>query len=125
MKALVIVATAFLCGCLDPFAPPLGTKRFEPRGLYTEYWSAVEQCSGLRGQFDRIRWYAVPATPFICPTTAGYCYGLWREPHDIFVERTAPYLIVGHEMLHDLLQRTDHPPVFRTCGLTRDTAEGG
>ena len=125
MKAFVIMATAFLCGCLDPFAVPLGTERFEPPGLYSEYWRAVEQCSGLRGQFDRIRWYAVPTTPFTCPTTAGSCYGLWREPHDIFVERTAPYLIVGHEILHDLLQRGDHPPVFRACGLIRDTAAGG
>ena len=125
VRACVIVTTAFLGGCLDPFAPPLGTARIEPPGLYGEYWSAVEQCSGLRGEFGRIRWYAVPTAPFTCPTATGFCYGFWRKPHDIFVERTAPFLVVGHEMLHDLLQRGDHPPVFRACGLIRDTTAGG
>jgi len=24
---------------------------------------------------------------------------------------------VEHEMLHDLLQRGDHPPVFQACGV--------
>jgi len=25
--------------------------------------------------------------------------------------------LVEHEMLHDLLQRSDHPPVFKICGV--------
>lgn len=118
-------ALVLLAACLDPFAPPAGTQRFDPPTIYLDYWLAVEQCSGIPGDFRRVRWYAVPETPFPCPVASGSCYGLWHEPHDIFLERTAPYIIVGHEMLHDLLQRGDHPPVFRTCGLVRDSTSGG
>jgi hypothetical protein len=25
--------------------------------------------------------------------------------------------LAEHEMLHDLLQRGDHPPVFKACGV--------
>lgn len=121
MKARVAVTLILFFACLDPFAPPVGTERFDPPSPYREYWGAVQDCSGLRGTFERVHWYAVPVAPFPCPTGSGHCNALWRAPHDIFLERTAPYIIVGHEILHDLLGRGDHPAVFRTCGLMRDT----
>lgn len=121
----MVVLVVLLTSCLDPFAPPIGTRPFDPPTRYRDYWQAVEDCSGIRSNFERVRWYAVPETPFPCPNGSGYCFAIWREPHDIFLERTAPYITVGHEMLHDLLQRGDHPDVFRTCGLLRDTARVG
>ena len=125
LKARVAATLVLFTACIDPFAPPMGTHRFDPPTLYRDYWRAVEDCSALRGDFERVRWYAVPEAPFPCPVGSGYCHALWREPHDIFLERTAPYLIVGHEMLHDLLRRGDHPDVFRTCGLVRDSSAIG
>jgi len=109
---------ALLLGCLDNFAPA-GAIEFTPPAVYQTWWSAIEACAGLWGEFDRIEWYEVPGSDYPCPAYEGRCDGWWRPPHTIYLARQwrdEPRL-VEHEMLHDLLQRGDHPPVFQACGV--------
>ena len=116
--ATVSVALA----CIDPFAPPEGTYRYDPPANYAAAWRSVEACSGLRGDLGRVRWHAVPEA-FPCPP--GRCAGAWEPPHNAYIaepwvyDSVGGYFTVRHEMLHDLVGTLSHPPVFERCGLVR------
>src|SRR5205809_98741 len=61
----------------------------------------------------------VPGSSYSCPAHEGQCDGWWRSPHTIYMAQGLLYnrRLAEHEMLHDLLQRGDHPPVFQACGV--------
>lgn len=127
--ALPLVLTV-AAACLDPFEPPVGTTRLAPPSIYSTLWQAVETCSGIHGEFARVRWFAVPETPFRCGEVT--CVGLWKAPHDVYLgadvvnDSLNRYFTVRHEMLHDLIHGGyDHPPVFEHCGLIRVDIGGG
>jgi hypothetical protein len=70
-----LLATIAPVGCTmhSPFSPPEGTQRFEPPPAYRIAWQQVEGCSGLRGNFDRVRWFVIPQQPtFDCLGTHWY-----------------------------------------------------
>jgi len=107
-----------LLGCLDAFAPA-GAAPFTPAAIYRAWWTEIERCAGVWGDFDRVEWYEVPGAGYSCPDHAGRCDGWWRSPHTIYMAHDRLYnrQLAEHEMLHDLLQRGDHPPVFKACGV--------
>jgi hypothetical protein len=112
------LAPLLLLGCLDSFAPA-GAVPFTPPAAYQTWWAEIERCAGLSGDFDRVEWYGVPGSSYVCPAYEGRCDGWWRSPHIIYMAqaRIGDRRLAEHEMLHDLLQRGDHPPVFQTCGV--------
>jgi hypothetical protein len=112
-----------LLGCLDPFAPASAVA-FTPPGSYRIWWAAIESCAGISGDFDRVEWYEVPGSSYPCPAYEGRCEGWWRPPHTIYMaqDQLANRKLAEHEMLHDLLQRGDHPPVFAACGVATQAA---
>ena len=124
---LTLLRTATLLpvlGCLDPFAPPIGTHRIDPPPAYRTAWQTVEDCSGLHGDFNRVIWYLIPQPFYRCGERN--CLGTWKPPHNIYLSAIAAvdsgsrYFTVRHEILHDLLGGgSDHPTVFATCGLRR------
>ncbi len=107
-----------LLGCLDAFAPA-GAVPFTPHAVYRVWWAEVESCAGIQGDFDRVEWYEVPGSSYSCPAYEGQCDGWWRSPHTIYMAQGLLYnrRLAEHEMLHDLLQRGDHLPVFQACGV--------
>ena len=118
VRPLVWLPLALLAGCLDSFAPA-GAVEFTPPTVYETWWSAIEACAGLWGTFDRVEWYDVPGADYPCPAYEGLCDGWWQPPHSIYLAHRwrNDRQLVEHEMLHDLLQRGDHPPVFQACGV--------
>ena len=129
---LLLWVAGLLMGC-DAFDPPAETYRFEPPAVYDSLWAVMEGCSGLRGDMNRVAWFAIPGVfTFPCPE-GGECSGLWVSPHSIYLAswamadgpggspvRDGTYFVVRHEMLHDLLGGGEgHPPVFETCGVMR------
>jgi len=117
---LVFVAT----GCGDAFAPPPGTTPLDPPPIYSDLWREVEACSGVSGNMDVIRWFMVQGGSFLCGLH--FCDGLWVSPHNIYLSDLAAhdlqgdnYLTVRHEMLHELIRKPGHPPVFSQCHLLR------
>lgn len=124
MRLSLVVVLLLLPACEDPFEPA-GAYPIEAPAAYRAAWAKVEECSGLSGTFDRVRWYAVPQTPFPC--FGRVCRGVWVEPHNIYIaegfldESGNEYFTVRHEILHDLVQRPGHPEVFSTCNLLRYT----
>ena len=94
--------------------------------LYREWWAATEACSGLTGDFDRVRWLVVEGAGFPC--SSGTCAGHWEPNHSIYLagDYTSNEMVVRHEMLHDLLNRSGHPdpPFGNGCPLTWATWNG-
>lgn len=107
-----------LLACLDTFAPA-GAAPFTPPAVYREWWAALETCADISSDFDRVEWYELPGSAYPCPAYDGTCEGWWRPPHTIYMARglVTDRRLAEHEMLHDLLQRGDHPPVFQACGV--------
>jgi len=117
-------------GCGAPTAPA-GAAALTAPTVFSQWWSEVEQCSGLRGDVDRVSWYVVPCVDgesgFKCDVTQeGLCAGEWRSPHTISLGGPNRFFLDGymddewtvkHEMLHDLLGRADHPVQFADCHL--------
>jgi hypothetical protein len=135
------VAAALLvaASCETATAPrPAGAFRIEAPPGYEQLWQEVEQCSGLSGDLARITWHVAPADTasggFWCadgPDNA--CAGEWVAPHDIYLAGSSPAdpegyaadaWTVKHEMLHDLVGRAGHPPVFDDCHLASRTPLG-
>src|SRR5205809_4574001 len=112
-----------LLGCLDTFAPA-GAVVFTPPAAYGTWWAEIESCAGISGDFAAIKWYEVPGSSYSCPAYEGECAGWWQPPHTIYLAETRANdrLLVEHEMLHDLLQRGDHPPAFQACGVAVQSA---
>jgi hypothetical protein len=107
---------------------PSGERPMDPPSQYRAWWAETEACSGVRGDFDRIDWYVIDGDGFECPS--GTCAGRWQRDGRIFIagEYAGHEMVVRHEMLHALLNRTGHPErEFKaSCRLTWDTwtAEG-
>ncbi|HJS43742.1 MAG TPA: hypothetical protein VJ755_09740 [Gemmatimonadales bacterium] len=118
-------AAAGLGGCGDAFSPPPGATRLDPPPIYKELWREVEGCSGLSRSMAWVNWFLVPEHPFPCGTR--FCAGLWVSPHNIYLSDVAAhdqygdnYLTVRHEILHELVRKPGHPPVFSQCELLRE-----
>lgn len=123
-------------GCEVSTAPVNGRRVTAPAS-YALWWQADEACSGLTGALDDVDWYVVPADSdggFWCEDGPDHtCAGEWVAPHAIYLagpNRTYPdgYAVdewtVRHEMLHDLVGRPGHPPVFDDCRLASRTPSG-
>lgn len=102
---------------------PDGERPFDPPPVYREWHARTQLCSGVRGDFERIRWFVIEGDGFDCPS--GRCAGRWQNEHDIYIasEYLLNEMVVSHEMLHDLLGKPGHPdpPFGDPCPLTWDT----
>lgn len=120
----VLTAGLTLLGC-DRFAPE-DAVAFTPPASYRTWWEKTEACSGVRGSFDRVRWFLVPGDGFACP--GGRCAGRWETNHTIYVAEgwRDHEMVVRHEMLHDLIGHGGHPdpPFGVPCPLTWTTWTG-
>jgi hypothetical protein len=114
---IVLAACGFDPGDDSPMTPP---------SVYREWWAKTEACSGLRGDFDRVKWSVVPGHSFPC--ASGRCAGHWEPRHEVFIAEQwlMNEMVVRHEMLHDLLDRAGHPapPFGNPCPLTWATWQG-
>ena len=100
--------------------------RFEPPGWYTIWWATIERCAGKSGDFDRIKWISVPKAfiTFTDGKEVGHLLGAIALPeyHTIVVGIgfTDVEQVIKHEMLHELLGRTEaeHDPHYfkELCG---------
>jgi hypothetical protein len=106
---------------------PDGDVPLNPPPVYREWFAKTEACSGRTGNFDRLRWSVVEGYSFRC--SSGQCAGHWRTDHQIFLasEWVMDEMVVRHEMLHDILDRTGHPdpPFGDGCPLTWASWNGG
>lgn len=106
---------------------PDGDVPLEPPPVYREWFAKTEACSGRTGDFSRLRWSVIEGYSFTC--ASGQCAGHWRTDHQIFLasEWVMDEMVVRHEMLHDILNRSGHPdpPFGDGCPLTWASWNGG
>ena len=101
------------CMAFEPSDIPTGAVPLEAPAHFREWWASTEQCSGLTGSMDIIRWYVVPEVSSF-ETDIGEKVGLWiKTPTDAVIVLAESYadheLVVRHEMLHQLLQLPCQP----------------
>jgi hypothetical protein len=106
---------------------PEGDQPISAPPIYREWWAKTQACSGLTGNFERVRWSVVEGPSFPC--SSGECAGHWNSNHQIFLagDWMMDEMVVRHEMLHDLIGRPGHPdPPFGVgCPLTWATWNNG
>lgn len=104
-------------GCAADSTAPTSSERFTPPAAYLTWFDRTEACSGLGGEFDRLRFYRVPGDEFPCPS--GMCVAHWTDSHEIYVAEAfiQDEMVIRHEMLHDLIGHPGHPdPPFGPAG---------
>ncbi len=86
--------------------------------IYRQWYAELEACSGLKGDFDAIRFFTAESITEGGEQRRGY----WTPRHKItlqdnMVEPVFAWLI-KHEMMHDLLNSGAHPAHYfdGACG---------
>ena len=106
---------------------PEGDVPLDPPPVYQEWWAKTQACSGLQGDFGRLRFSVIAGRSFPC--SSGQCAGHWRNDHHIFLasDWAMDEMVVRHEMLHDMIGMPGHPapPFGQGCPLTWETWNGG
>jgi len=131
VPALAFVLVAASCTGLEPTAPPDGAIPMAVPADYATWYARTEACAELRGHLEEIEWYVVPdAATF--ETSIGEKVGLWERVGNVSrITIAGDYvgneMVVRHEMLHDLLERTGHPPEYfvSRCHLTWESWDPG
>lgn len=111
-----------LTACRD-FIAPHGAYRIDPPAFFYDQWHRMEQCSGRRGNMDRITWFAVPGNTLTVGNQVRSAW--WVAPHTIYLAESELHqsawgvesVVPPHEMLHDLLQVVEHTKAFYECGV--------
>jgi hypothetical protein len=98
---------------------------------YATWYARTETCAELRGALEGIEWYVVPDVATF-ETSIGEKVGLWERVGNVSrITIAGDYvgneMVVRHEMLHDILERTGHPPEYfvTRCHLTWDSWDAG
>ena len=131
LPVLAISLVAASCGGLEPSAPPDGAVPMAAPAEYATWYARTEACSRLQGAAEAIEWYVVPGVATF-ETSIGEKVGLWERVGNVSrITIAGDYvgneMVVRHEMLHDLLERTGHPPEYfvTRCHLTWDSWDTG
>ncbi len=131
LPALSIWMVAASCTGLEPSGPPAGAVVLTPPPEYAVWYARTEACAQLQGGAHEIEWYVVPDVATF-ETSIGEKVGLWEKVgHLSRITIAGDYvgneMVVRHEMLHDLLERTGHPPEYfvNRCHLTWDSWDAG
>lgn len=123
MKIALILAVAVLSACnmsTDLYTGTIeGKTPFpNPESLRVK-WEAMEKCSGIKGDFDKMHFFT--ATRIV--DSKGEHGGVWLKPtNDIVVVEDIRYYPNNreweHEIMHALLNHGGHPSLFfnGVCG---------
>ena len=109
---------AAVLSCASPAAPIAPAALADatplaPPAWYASAYAGMERCSGLTGDFARIRWYHVPGSLVSAPDAGGYAAAVtYPSLHTIVIADfyANDTFVVRHEVMHDLADVTSHPP---------------
>lgn len=109
---LLLPLLLLVAACSDLFGPELPASAIPLDPLPAEYvhwWALTQQCAGMSGNFDRVRWLVTPESriPGSDAAVGRYYSGSNSIVLASGFERHGG--VVRHEMLHALLRRDGHP----------------
>jgi hypothetical protein len=112
LLACQAACSLLIAACTQPTIPlPEGATPFDPPPHFAFWWSLTEQCSGLTGRYQDVRWYSVP-TANLTVQNGDTLAGEWFPgTNQIVISQRGLQdpTLVRHEMLHALLNRSAHP----------------
>lgn len=122
---LYILVGVLMCGCASMTSRESSLQSLTPLPQYRQWFHEVEQCSGLRGNFDEIEWIEVRHRKTLWLGWMRIDGGVPAR-NRIFIR--APYALserlIKHEMLHilewgrwPLLPPWIHGTRFKKCNL--------
>lgn len=110
MRRLSLLLTVVACSAISGVVAP---EPYEPPMIYQRWWDEVQECTQLTGNLSAITWFVADE---VGSDKNGLWAGLWVEPHHIYIQRgyQTYWLVIKHEMIHDLRQKGNHDsPMFR------------
>lgn len=118
MKIISVLGLVGIAAC-QPMAAPPEAEQFVPPTEWRVLWEKMESCSGVKADFNQVKWYRA-----IDPMAEEGRSYYWL--HQIYlgpkvVDSNSPAtqwykdLVIQHEMVHELEQTDQHPPVFDSC----------
>lgn len=97
----------------------------DPPAAYRQWYGEIEECRGLGGYYDLVRFYQVPRSGSHMELGIRGAIGGWAPPHRIYLLEgfALDEPTIKHEMLHDLLSYVgdfthNDSLAFRVCDLT-------
>lgn len=123
MRYVAVILALLLLGCDMPtaferlprsFTVHGATEIHAPASWAAEY-AAAEDCVGIRGDFDGVRWFLADSIVW----QGQRFIGMWTSRREIFLKRRAlDARLVRHESLHDILRTGSHDhPAFGICDV--------
>jgi hypothetical protein len=122
----LVVGPLWFSACQSATSPaaqlPTGALAFSAPAAYRTWWSLVESCSGLTGDFNAVQWYQVPGTTTFVVPGSGPANGVWYSNGNIVVlagDSAQSGQTVRHEMLHSLIGPVSGHPAqyfYTKCG---------
>lgn len=115
VSAVALTAAALACDSpAAPLAPPAlaDASPLSPPAWYASAYAHMEACSGLHGDFARVRWYHVSGSRVRAPDAGGYAAAVtYPSLHTIILADfyAADTIVIRHEVMHDLADVTSHP----------------
>ena len=119
---LLLLSLVALSACDVPTAPRAQWElpeavAIDPPAIYRVWWTDLETCSGLTGDFDRVQFYVAPVLVY----DGKEILGLWILRGNKIIVAAAwqdVQTVVAHEMMHALRRASGHPAAYfnGTCG---------
>lgn len=105
------------CALYDDSDFPESATPLAPPAEFRAWWAVVESCSGRQSRFEDVRWFQ--ASYF--SIRGELALGAWFPAGNriaLLGSESFPASIVRHEMLHAILQDSDHPAEYfqSRCG---------
>ena len=115
----LLAAATISCGGITEPAFPAGAIPMQPPRVYAMWWQLTQACSGVTGDFARVRWYEVPNTSQIVVNGTPVQGYWWPDENRIVVagSQVLQGQLVRHEMLHALTGSAhSHEYFIDKCG---------
>ena len=121
MRTLILTFTLFLLS--TPAQAQIRIfdgMEFEPTEFHRTVYKMMEECTGIEGDFESIRWYVAKLILVGDPDADMRWIGMWnRVGPEITFDREYVFdgYIVAHEVLHDLFKGRVPMDAARKCVL--------
>jgi hypothetical protein len=117
MLLAVFVVSAAACSVVGQLIEPgtqppvAGAQRYRPPARYATFWKTLEGCARRKGDFSSITWFKAPVVFVDGVDYQAYWFRKWNRVV-LRSDKVDDDVLIKHEMMHALVQTSDHPLAF-------------